>query len=129
MNSGITVVWAGDGRREKVGLRSALRSAVCTDTGVMEQSALVPTEYGRWDEKQDWRHTSHLVGSSLPTLLKEVTIVPRLRDGVRIPFWLLCREFNLWQCRTEGELGGSNPPRNSEGPPKSCQTQPECENC
>ena len=26
-------------------------------------------------------------------------------------------------------LGGSNPPRNSEGPPKSCQTQPDCENC
>ena len=21
------------------------------------------------------------------------------------------------------------PPRNSEGPPKSCQTQPDCENC
>ena len=26
--------------------------------------------------------------------------------------------------------GGFNPPpRNSEGPPKSCQTQPYCENC
>ena len=35
------------------------------------------------------------------------------------------------QWRTEGcGLGGSNPPlRNSEGPPKSCQTQPDCENC
>jgi len=30
-----------------------------------------------------------------------------------------------------GGLGGSNPPppRNSEGHPKSCQTQPDCENC
>jgi len=26
--------------------------------------------------------------------------------------------------------GGSNtPPRNSEGPPKLCETQPNCENC
>ena len=28
-----------------------------------------------------------------------------------------------------GWFGGSNHPRNSEGPPKSCQTQPDCENC
>ena len=29
-----------------------------------------------------------------------------------------------------GGLGVFNPPpRNSEGPPKSCQTQPDCENC
>ena len=36
------------------------------------------------------------------------------------------------QWRTEEEvLGYSNspPPRNSESPPKSCQTQPDCENC
>jgi len=32
-----------------------------------------------------------------------------------------------YQWRTEG--GGSNPLRNSEGPPKSCQKQPDCENC
>ena len=25
--------------------------------------------------------------------------------------------------------GSTPPPRNSEGPPKSCQTQPDCENC
>ena len=25
--------------------------------------------------------------------------------------------------------GFKPPPRNSEGPPKSCQTQPDCENC
>ena len=30
-----------------------------------------------------------------------------------------------WQWRTEGGLGCSNPPRNSEGPPKLCQTQPD----
>jgi hypothetical protein len=39
------------------------------------------------------------------------------------------------QWRTEGGGGGAvwggsnSPPRNSEGPPKSCQTQPDCENC
>ena len=31
--------------------------------------------------------------------------------------------------RGGGGLGCSNPTRNSEGPPKSCQTQPDCENC
>ena len=35
------------------------------------------------------------------------------------------------QWRTEGGGGVFNPPppRNSEGPPKSYQTQPDCENC
>ena len=33
------------------------------------------------------------------------------------------------QWCTEGRLGCSTPPRNSEGPLKSCQTQPDCENC
>ena len=36
------------------------------------------------------------------------------------------------QWRTEGWGGlrcSNPPPRNSEGPPKSCQTQPDCENC
>ena len=35
------------------------------------------------------------------------------------------------QWRTEGGFGVFKPPlrRNSEGPPKSYQTQPECENC
>jgi len=36
------------------------------------------------------------------------------------------------QWRTEMGVGGFNPPppfRNSGGPPKSCQTQPDFENC
>ena len=38
--------------------------------------------------------------------------------------------MGLKQWRTEGGFGVFNPPpRNSEGPPKSCQTQPDCENC
>jgi len=41
---------------------------------------------------------------------------------------LLIKTARQW--RTDGGLGSSNPPpRNSEGPPKSCQTQPNCENC
>ena len=41
------------------------------------------------------------------------------------------RESTLVQWRTEGGgvWGGSTPPRNFEGPPKSCQTQPDSENC
>jgi len=42
-----------------------------------------------------------------------------------------------WLCQDSGVPGGggvwgvqtSPPPGNSEGPPKSCQTQPDCENC
>ena len=33
------------------------------------------------------------------------------------------------QWRTEGGWGVQPSPRNSEGPPKSCQTQPDCEHC
>ena len=33
------------------------------------------------------------------------------------------------QWRTREGLGVPNPHRNSEGPPKSCQIQPDCENC
>ena len=38
----------------------------------------------------------------------------------------------LPQWRTEeggGGVGVQTPPQNSEGPPKLCQTQPDCENC
>jgi len=37
----------------------------------------------------------------------------------------------MYQWRTEGGFGVLNPPplRNSKGPPKSCQIQPDCENC
>ena len=35
----------------------------------------------------------------------------------------------LDQWRTEGGYGVQTPPRNSEDPPKLCQTQPDCENC
>ena len=48
---------------------------------------------------------------------------------------ILTVRLSATQWRTEGGgggggFGGSNPlPPNSEGPPKSCQTQPDCENC
>ena len=36
------------------------------------------------------------------------------------------RTLEVRQWRTEGEIWGvQTPPRNSEGPPKSCQTQPD----
>ena len=34
-------------------------------------------------------------------------------------------ELYRYQWRTEGGFGVFKPPRNSEGPPKSCQTQPD----
>ena len=42
-----------------------------------------------------------------------------------------CFLANFLQSVTyRGEVWGFQPPpRNSEGPPKSCQTQPSCENC
>jgi len=32
-----------------------------------------------------------------------------------------------WRTEGGGGLGGLKPPQNSEGPPKSCHTQPDCE--
>ena len=52
--------------------------------------------------------------------------------------WTLCHQWRQSQCCTfwfstgsSGVPGGgpSTPPQNSKGPPKSCQTQPDCENC
>jgi len=40
---------------------------------------------------------------------------------------LYCKTFIQW--RIEEGVAVFNHPRNSEGPPKSCQTQPDCENC
>ena len=39
------------------------------------------------------------------------------------------RSFIYRQWRTEGGIGKFKSSWNSEGPPKSCQTQPGCENC
>jgi len=56
----------------------------------------------------------------------QITIWP-----MRISRWVRKAADTLRQWRTEWGLGCSTPPppRNSEGPPKSCQTQPDCENC
>ena len=38
--------------------------------------------------------------------------------------------YHKGQWHTEGGgFGGVQTPRNSEGPSKSCHTQPDCENC
>jgi len=46
-----------------------------------------------------------------------------------LPFIVVGTAYTVKQWRTEGGFGVFNPPRNSESPPKSCQTQPDCENC
>ena len=79
---------------------------------------------------------------NIPSLNKEVQC-PREEHNVTVISLLIKRaavilaeQHGLIQCtmqwRTGGEgLGCSIPPtpRNSKGPPKSCQTQPDCENC
>ena len=49
---------------------------------------------------------------------------PILDTVVMRTFWEVVSSRGI----TEGG-GGSSPLRNSEGPPISCQTQPDCENC
>jgi len=44
---------------------------------------------------------------------------------MRIACWIQTRTQNQWRT----EWGVNPPPRNSEGPPESFQTQPDCENC
>ena len=41
----------------------------------------------------------------------------------------LCTSLRVSGVPWGGRFGVFKPPRNSEGPPKSCQTQPDCENC
>ena len=49
--------------------------------------------------------------------------------------WAERRNILMWYikqwCNEGGGVGvfNTSPLRNSEGPPKSCQTQPDCENC
>ena len=39
-------------------------------------------------------------------------------------------EYNKWRSEGRGvQLPPPQKKKNSEGPPKSCQTQPDCENC
>ena len=52
-------------------------------------------------------------------------ITVQLVVGASAVWLLLCKVSVAYR----GGLGCSNPPhQNSEGPPKSCQTQPDCEN-
>ena len=44
------------------------------------------------------------------------------RSEVRIPLGAVAYRGGFWGFKPP-------PPRNSEGPIKSCQTQPDCENC
>jgi len=44
---------------------------------------------------------------------------------------VVCPALQKWGTKGEGgwKFQTTPPPRNSEGPPKSCQTQPDCEKC
>jgi len=67
-----------------------------------------------------------------PSLMEEKQNKTKKKKG------MATTKGNAMQWRTEGRFGGggSSPhptptptPRNFKGPPKSCQTQPDCENC
>ena len=46
-----------------------------------------------------------------------------------LPFILYLTSMVQISGLPRGVWGVQTSPRNSEGPPKSCQTQPDCENC
>jgi len=68
-----------------------------------------------------------------------VNITPYPPSWMTTPFRLFATAYSIYSqlsCisghwRTEEGFRGVQPPPppNSEGPPKSCQTQPDCENC
>ena len=105
----------------------------------------MPDTYG-------YRHTLTICNTSC---FSTATMVPRTRLNVTLyvhclsslPFGKKTRRQSLsgmnvskhshnaicstYQWRTEGGFGVFKipPQKNSEGPPKSCQSQPDCENC
>jgi len=70
---------------------------------------------------QGLRNVSRLIMTDRQTGMDSCTCKQLLR--VR-----KCNGFLLWHTGGGG-FKFLPPPRNSEGPPKSCQTQPDCENC
>ena len=52
------------------------------------------------------------------------------REALHSTSYSVRLENEHWRTEGGGGLRSSNPPpRNSEGPPKSCQTYVDCENC
>ena len=51
-----------------------------------------------------------------------------LNVGQVVGFWTLTTKDD-GSGVPRGGFGGFKHPQNSKGPPKSCQTQPDCENC
>ena len=66
---------------------------------------------------------------------RPVTFTTGISNGLNNARYCRYSDMSCWWVETveyRGGLGGSKPPKppgNSEGPPKSCQTQPDCENC
>ena len=80
------------------------------------------------------REVADISFKSLTTQSKGSTrLIPKLSTGHDPePVLPISIQYNIctqYQWRTEGGVWVFKPPRNSEGPPKSCQTQPDCENC
>ena len=72
------------------------------------------------------QHTEYL--RQVQTISNRVTtLCAQFRNICGNVLLLKRRDYSQW--RTEGGEGQVPPPRNSEGPQKSCQTHPDCENC
>ena len=84
----------------------------------LKYSRVIALGRGRGREKNVTRQCIRQMSAYLDLL--NYTFVNILRFKLR----------TLHQWRTEGGFGVFKPPpQNSEGRPKSCQTQPDCENC
>ena len=80
----------------------------------------------KWQKISHNRTKSPVSNIALLTYLTRLWGILRITERNRNPALIShCTTDSQW--RTEG--GGQTPSRNSEGPPKSCQTQPNYENC
>ena len=77
-----------------------------------------------WEKKRVWNVAVLTCLTFWPALIAMFFPSPRcfIQDDGK------CRLIQ-WRTKEDGVWSVQTPPRNSEGPPISCQTQPDCENC
>ena len=70
--------------------------------------------------------------SELKMMAKAHTVVQLTFIGNNLGELTKLKRYLIQDSQSVAHRGGEGstpPPRNSEGPPKSCKTQPDCENC
>ena len=119
LTSVVTVPWPG--RSCKQFAAEERKFSPKPPDGLWSPANLLSIRYW-WFFLQEVKRAGCEVGKSLPS------------SGEVRNWWSYSPTPSICLClqwRTEGGFGGSTPPSplNSEGPPKSCQIQPDCENC